>query len=199
MAAGDTAQKRIMILMRSNVPQRYRWEAAHIAVIGGLITAGTLVTHLTAPTQPAAPARPVVAYRPPPPASHPSDPREVIIGPYSISGKFTLLGVDRKRSTSTTDQLTLHLRVVSRAMADLVTPFQSVMLEVRSQGLEPINPQHAFSHPIPAGQSRDEDIVFMIPSSLSLDHTVLRIHYYPDEREIPLRLLSHVDPGKSLP
>jgi hypothetical protein len=69
------------------------------------------------------------------------------------------------------------------------------MLEVRSQGLEPINPQHAFSHPIPAGESRDEDIVFMIPSSLSLDRMVLRIHYYPDEKEIPLHLPSRVDPG----
>jgi hypothetical protein len=84
--------------------------------------------------------------------------------------------------------------VVSRAIADLVTPFQSAMLEVRSQGLEPINPQHAFSHPVPAGKSRDEDIVFIIPSSLSLDRMVLRIHYYNDEQEIPLRLLSRVDP-----
>ena len=195
MAARDAAQKRVVIPMRSNVLQRYRWEATHIAVIGGLITAGTLVTHLTAPTQPAAPpAKAVVAYQPPPRAPHPSDPREVVIGPYSISGKFTLLGVDRKRSTSATDQLTLRLRVVSHAMADLVTPFQSVMLEVRSQGLEPINPQHAFSHPIPAGKSRDEDIVFIIPSSLSLDHTVLRIHYYPDDEEIPLHQFSLVDP-----
>jgi hypothetical protein len=137
-----------------------------MAVLGGVITTLTLVTHLTAPMRTAAPSKADVAYRSPPRTSPPSDPRQIVVGPNSISGQFILLGVDRKRSTSATDQLTLRLRVVSRAIADLVTPFQSVMLEVRSQGLEPIKPQHSFSHPIPAGESRDEDIVFMIPASL---------------------------------
>jgi hypothetical protein len=195
MAAGDAAQERVVSLMSSNVLQRYRWEAAHIAVIGGVITALTLVTHLTAPTRTAASVKADVAYRSPRRPSPPADPRQVVIGPNSISGQFILLAVDRKRSTPATDELTVRLRVVSLAIANLVTPFQSAMLELRSQGLEPINPQHAFSHPIPAGESRDEDIVFMIPSSLSLDRMVLRIHYYPDEKEIPLHLPSRVDPG----
>jgi hypothetical protein len=186
MAAGGAAQDRVVSLMRGNALQKYRWEAAHIAVIGGVIAALTLVTHLTAPPRTAAPRKPDVAYLSPRPTPHPSDPREVVIGPNSISGQFILLGFDRKRSTSATDELTLRLRVVSHAIPELVTPFQSAMLEVRSQGLAPINPQHAFSHPVPAGKSRDEDIVFIIPSGLSLDHMVLRIHYYPDEKDIPL-------------
>jgi hypothetical protein len=85
--------------------------------------------------------------------SKPSDPLEVVIGPNAISGQFILLTADRKPSTPTSDKLTLRLRVVSRAIADLVTPFQSAMLEVRSQGLEPINPEHPFSYPVPAGNS----------------------------------------------
>jgi hypothetical protein len=68
------------------------------------------------------------------------------------------------------------------------------MLEVRSPGLEPINPQRPFSHPVPAGDSHDEDIVFIIPSNLSPDRTVLRVHYFNDEKEIPLHVPSHADP-----
>jgi hypothetical protein len=187
--------------------QRYKWEAAHIAVIGGLIVALTVAAHLS--THPGREDRPTpvstavsesqrstanVASRPPQQKSQLSNPREVVVGPNAISGQYILLGVDRKRSTSAKDELTVRLRVVSRAIPDLVTPFQSAMLEVRSRGLEPINPQHGFSHPVPAGKSRDEDIVFMIPSSLSLDRMVLRIHYYNDESEIPLHSVSPVDP-----
>jgi hypothetical protein len=97
-----------------------------------------------------------------------------------------LLATERKPSTPTSDRLTVRLRVVSRAIADLVTPFQSAMLEVRSPGLEPINPEHSFSYPVPAGNSRNEDVVFIIPSSLRLDDAVLRIHYYNEQKEIPL-------------
>jgi hypothetical protein len=194
MAAGDAAQKRVVILMPNNVLQRYKWEAARIAVIGGVTTALTLVTHLTAPTRTAPSVKADVAYRSSARTPQLSHPREVVVAPNSISGQFILLGFDRKRSTLASDELILRLRVVSRAAADLVTPFQSAMLDVRSQGLQPINPQHAFSHPIPAGESRDEDIVFMIPPKLSLDRMVLHIHYYNDEKEIPLHILSRVDP-----
>ena len=69
------------------------------------------------------------------------------------------------------------------------------MLDVRARGLEPINPQHPFSHRVPAGESRDEDIVFMIPSNLTLDRMALRIHYYNEEKEIPLNLFSLATPG----
>lgn len=67
------------------------------------------------------------------------------------------------------------------------------MLEVRSQWLEPINPQHAFSYPVAAGTSRDEDILFIIPSNLRLDRVILRIHYFNEEKEIPLNLSPRVD------
>ena len=118
-----------------------------------------------------------------------------MVGPNSISGQFTVLDIDRKRSTPESDQVTLRLRVVSRAIAPLVTPLESAMLDVRVRGLEPINPQHPFSHPVPVCESRDEDIVFMIPSNLTLDRMALRIHYYNEEKEIPLKPSSLAAPG----
>jgi hypothetical protein len=116
------------------------------------------------------------------------DPDEVVVGPATISGRFILLRSERRRTTPTSDELILRVRVVSLAVADLVTPFQSGMLEVRSPGLEPINPERPFSYPVPAGDTRDEDIGFTIPSGLSLDQATLRIHYYNDLKEIPLGL-----------
>lgn len=116
----------------------------------------------------------------------PSNPLEVVIGPSAISGQFKLLKADRATATPTSDKLTLRVRVVSRAMADLVTPFQSEMLEVRSEGLEPIGPDRAFSYPVAAGDTREEDVVFTVPSGLKVDGAVLRIHYYNEVNEIPL-------------
>jgi hypothetical protein len=190
-----------------NVLQRYRWEALHVAAISAVVTVLTVVPHLPGhadsegrptarPTTTLASREKAVVTRPSPRRTPPpSDPREVVVGPNSISGQFTLLDIDRKRSTPETDQVTLRLRVVSRAIAPLVTPFESAMLDVRASGLEPINPQHPFSHPVPAGESRDEDIVFIIPSNLTLDRVVLRVHYYNEEREIPLKLFLRAAPG----
>ena len=73
------------------------------------------------------------------------------------------------------------------------------MLDVRARGLEPINPQHPFSHPVPAGESRDEDIVFIIPSNLTLDRVVFRVHYYNEEKEILLDTISHAARGPGGP
>jgi hypothetical protein len=122
-------------------------------------------------------------------SSRPSDPLEVVVVPSPISGQFRLLASSRTSATPTSDKLTLRLRVLSHAVADLVTPFQSAMLELRTPGLEPINPEHPFSYPVPAGNSREEDIVFVIPSNLDLDRAVLRIHYYNELKEIPLAAL----------
>jgi hypothetical protein len=109
-----------------------------------------------------------------------------VIGPNTIAGRFILLTTTRKRATPTSDELTLRLRVVSLAAADLVTPFQSAMVEVRIPSQDPIHPQHAFSHPVAAGNSREEDIAFTIPSTLTLDHGTLRIQDFNEMKEIPL-------------
>ena len=93
-------------------------------------------------------------------------------------------------ATPASDKLTLHLRVASRAMADLVTPIQYVTLEVHAPDLEPIALEHPFSHPLPAGNIREEDIAFTVPASLNLDHAVLRIHFYNEQKDIPLGLIS---------
>jgi len=99
------------------------------------------------------------------------------------------MAANRVQATPTSDNLIFHLRVASHAMADIVTPFQSAMLEVRAQGLEPINPEHPFSYPVHAGDTRDEDIAFRVPSTLNLVHAVLRIQFYSELKEIPLAAL----------
>jgi hypothetical protein len=117
-----------------------------------------------------------------------------VLGPNTIAGRFILLSSNRKQATPTSDDLTLRLRVVSLAIADLVTPFQSGMLEVRVPSEQPIHPQQAFSHPVPAGNTREEDIVFAIPATVSLDHGTLRIQYFSEAKEIPLTLSSRPSP-----
>ena len=118
--------------------KRYAWEGTLVAILGGVIMVLTLVSHLTArpdpptsaqwglgrvpsvsilqPTSAAASRKRVVAAKP-------SNPLEVVLGPSSIGGQFTLMAANRITATPTSDKLTLRLRVVSRAVADLVTPF----------------------------------------------------------------------------
>ena len=185
--------------------KKYAWEGILVAILGGVIMVLTLVSHLTARPDPPTSARtglghvpsvstlpPIsaAASRKPVVAAKPSNPLEVVLGPSSIAGQFTLLAANRKAATPTSDKLTLRLRVVSRAVADLVTPFQSVMLEVCTPGLEPIAPEHPFSHPVPASNTLDEDIAFIVPTTLNLDRAVLRIHFYNEQKDIPLGLLS---------
>jgi hypothetical protein len=197
--------------------RRYVWETTLIGVIGIVVATLGLVTHLIRPHPPldqsplatskfgsmsSLPASTAGTFAPPPLKSASRnkrhtvsssravapDPRVVVIGPNSIRGRFTLLGVDRKPAASTADELTLRLRVDSLALADLVTPFQSVMLEVRMEGQAPIQPNHEFSHPVPAGDQWDQNVVFSLPPDSKQTHATLRIHYYPESKEIPLEL-----------
>jgi hypothetical protein len=202
---------------RTMALKNYGWETSLFAIIVAVIVTLALVTHLFGSVrtsdhppadatatpkhdfwQPSATRAPTLstagtdrpARRPP----RPSDPREVVLGPNTISGRFILLASNRRQTTPTSDELTLRLRVVSLAVADLVTPFQSGMLQVRVPSEQPIQPQEAFSHPVPAGNTREEDIVFAIPSSLSLDHGTLRIQYFNETKEIPLSLPPRPNP-----
>jgi hypothetical protein len=197
--------------------RQYGWESTLLGVIGVVIATMGLVTHLI-PTHPPSDQSPsatskfsslqslpaittgTLALPPVKSGSQnkghkvsssrapPSDPRVVVIGPNSIRGRFTLLGVSRKPGISGSDELTLRLRVASLALPDLVTPFQSVMLEVRTEEQGPIQPEHEFSHPVPAGDHWDQDVVFNLPPNLRQTHAMLRIHYYPESKEIPLDL-----------
>ena len=194
---------------RTMALKKYGWETSLFTIIVAAIVTLALVTHLSrsvrTPDHP--PADPTAipkhdswqpsATRAPPPStagtdrparrpSRPSVPHEVVLGPNTISGRFILLSSNRRQTTPTSDELTLRLRVVSLAVADLVTPFQSGMLEVRVPSEQPIHPQQPFSHPVPAGNTFEEDIVFAIPSSLSLDHGTLRIQYFNEAKDIPL-------------
>lgn len=187
-----------------NLLKKYSWEVTHIASITGVITILTLVTHLTgspavqAPLSgnatpgiaPGAPGATSLGRPSPQKAARPesSDPREIIVGPTGINSRYTLLSVGRKSVSPDLDELTVRLHVVSLAAESLVSPFESDMLELKSQAQKSINPKTSFHLPIPSGESRDQEIVFRIPSTLSLDHTTLQIHYYNYQKEIPLNL-----------
>jgi len=177
--------------------RKYNWEAAHIAVILGVITMQTLATHLFgtpwtqahSPSPTAADLRPRrLVSSPPKPHPPPSDPRQVVVGPSGINNRYTLLSAERKPLAPTLDELTVRLHVASLATEPLVSPFASDMLELRSPGLEPIKPRAPFRTPIPAGEDRDQDVVFNVPTSLSLEKTSLHIHYYNYQKQIPLSL-----------
>lgn len=191
--------------------KKYRWEATHITLILGVITTLTFVTHLTGTPQPrirppkmAAPLelRPqssdgaAISVHTTPPAhisstaraAHPptSDPREAIVGPSGIRNRYTLVSAHRKPLSSTVDELTITLHVASLATENLVSPFGSDMLNLASPGMEPTHPTTFFHTPIPAGNSRNQDVVFYIPANLSLEKTALQIRYYNYQKEIPL-------------
>ena len=195
---------------------KYRWEATHVTVIAGVITTLTLATGLfgaprgvtpqagsappnlpklmssssVATAQSVPPAQAVQAST----ASHQSDPSEVTVGASGISNRYRLLSVERKPGSSKSDELTVRLHVVSLAMEPLVSPFESDMLEIRSPGLQPINPSTSFRLPIPSGESRNQDIVFNIPRGLDLNQATLQIHYYNNQSEIPLSLALNESP-----
>lgn len=194
--------------------KQYQWEVTHITSIVVVITTLTLVTHLIGtPRVEAPPSGPATTSSPksnssfPPttqsdPAAHPvqvasqhnpahsqqSDPREIIVGPGSISNRYTLLSVDRKPVSSTTDELTVRLHVESLAIENLVSPFESDMLQISSPELGPIKPKTRFHHPIPSGLTLNQDVVFSIPTRLNLNRTTLEVHYFNYQNEIPLNL-----------
>ena len=177
--------------------EKYRWEATHVIVLAGVVTTLTLGTWLfgvsrgdhshavfskyasasSAVTTPSIPSEH---------AAQPSDPRKVTVGPSGISNRYTLLRVDRKTVSPKRDELVIKLHVESLATEGLVSPFESDMLDITSQGLQPINPSTPFRFPVPSGSTRDQEIVFSIPPSLNLNHAALRIHYYNYHEEIPL-------------
>jgi hypothetical protein len=200
-------------------PPRLRWEVSLVAMIGVVIVTLALVTRLfgnpdyaRVPKPPKldllANALPADALRlnqtkalhPQSPrasarsgrgASQPLDPHQVTVGPNTISGRFTLLGSERRHIDPTSDELVLRLRVVSLAAANLVTPYQSWMLKVQAPGRSPIEPKESFSHPVAAGDVREDEITFGIPPDLSLDHSTLNINYYTETKTIPLDLPAH--------
>lgn len=50
-------------------------------------------------------------------------------------------------------------------MASLVSPFESDMLALTGWEMEPINPRTQFRHPVPSGNSLNQDVVFSIPAT----------------------------------
>ncbi len=192
--------------------RKHTWEAAHATIVLGVITTFAVAVHLTGTPLPqvrpeslkgpmAFPSRSPEsghkrarltqsssvskAVRPPS-----SDPREVVVGPSGINNRYSLLRTERKSLSPTVDELTVRLHVASLATEPLVSPFESDMLELRSPGLEPINPFTSFHDPLPAGETRDKNVVFHVPSGLSLAKATLHIHYFNYQKEIPLSPVS---------
>jgi len=175
---------------------KYKWEAVHIMIILGVIATLTIVTHLTGTPRvqihstAAAALLDLRSSRPKAPHPAPSDPREVVVGPTGINNRYTLVSTERKPLSSTVDELIVRLHVVSLATEPLVSPFGSDMLDLSSPGLEPINPKTSFHLPLPAGETRDKEVVFKIPASLTLEKATLDIHYYNYRKQIPISLAS---------
>jgi len=184
--------------------KKYSWEVTHITSILAAITTLTLAIHLTGTPRldTHAPERATAALSIPAThtvhvSSHPgaapserSDPREIIVGPTSISNRYTLLRMDRKSISPTKDELVLRLHVDSLATDPLVSPFESDMLSLNAWEMDPINPTTKFHHPVPSGNSLNQDVVFSIPASLDLNRATLQIHYYNYQNEIPLSVLA---------
>lgn len=180
--------------------KNYSWELTHGAAIVAAIATLAVVIRLTgtariearspsakiagsatdpSPLNPGTPAPPTapIAASSQHSATPPVDPHEVIVGPNSISNRYNFLSVNRKPRSPTLDELTVPLHVESLAMENLVSPFEFGMLELKSEGLDPIHPRSPFRSPLPSGSSRNQEIAFNIPSHLSLNHASLQIRY----------------------
>jgi len=72
-----------------------------------------------------------------------------------------LLSVERKPMSPAVDELTIKLRVESLAMENLVSPFESDMLELAAPELTSLHPKTSFRHPVPSRRS---------PSRVNISH-----------------------------
>ena len=194
--------------------EKRKWETTHLTIIAADILALALVTHLLAapifashhrvnfPPSPAKSAdlpaidtsqptslRNVAIdhYEPTPAISQPSNPNETTVGPTGISNRYSLQSVERKKESPENDVLVVSLHIESLAMDPMVSPFESDMLEIHTPGQPSIKPNKPFRSPIPGGNSRNQDIAFNVPSTLSLDRATLQIHYYNYQGELPLK------------
>lgn len=191
------------------VMEKYNWEVTRSLVVAAIILALIVMTRVIAFMNPI-PSPPTTHQAPSPrldtsvplpdpnpiqrpakratPASPPSDPRVFSVGPNEIANRYTLLAVERKQSSPSNDQLLVRLHIESLAMAPLVSPFESDMLEITSPGQQPITPSKPFQLPLPSGSSRTQEISFHLPPDFHLQDATLRVHYYNYEHEVPLKL-----------
>lgn len=192
------------------VLKTHSWEVVHITTLVVAVAILTVAIHLTGTSRPQAPLSMAPPIGPPASASivpaqsltagHPaevvpkpntasaerSDPHVITVGATGISNRYTLLHIGREPISATHDTITIRLHVESLAMENLVSPFESDMLELIAPDQPPIRPMTLFRHPVPSGNSRNQDVVFTVPSTLALDHTTLQIHWYNYQNEIPL-------------
>lgn len=180
--------------------KKYSWEVTHFSTMAVAITTLALVIHFTdapgvetrsaangtAPAPLIVPFPNVFTEQSDPAAAYRADPRGIVVGPPEISNRYTLLRVDRKPISHTTDEVTVKLHVESLATDPLVSPFASDMLQLIDQDFEMFSPKVSFRHPVKSGSSLDQNVVFSLSRGMSLYGASLQIHYANYQAKIPL-------------
>ena len=110
-------------------------------------------------------------------------PREYSLGLGILIARYTLLAANLAPETPESDALTLRIGVQSRTDYPVDLSSDSFSLEVNGGR---VKPEKFFTHRVPVHESRQEDVVFVIPPRLS--RAVLRIDVYGGNAEIPLDL-----------
>jgi hypothetical protein len=75
------------------------------------------------------------------------DPREISLGAPGISNRYRLVSVERKSGSSGSDELTVKLHVQSLATENMVSPYESGMLEIKARISRPSAPSLPFALP----------------------------------------------------
>jgi hypothetical protein len=113
-------------------------------------------------------------------------PREFVIGVHGVTGRFTLLSVDRAPNTPESDALKVRVRVTGRGREGDFTTVRAGMFTLIPDGASPVRPERDPVDTVYAGKSADQDILFIIPTELV--RATFRMDYFGDKADIPLDL-----------
>jgi hypothetical protein len=115
-------------------------------------------------------------------------PREFVIGPKDLTGRYMLLSATVSPQTPESDALTIQVRVMSMALPGFGVVFTQASFGLLVDGSPPLEPQRRFTENVASGKSMDEDVVFIIRPGLS--RAKLRIQNFNDRVDVPLDLSS---------
>ena len=118
--------------------------------------------------------------------------REYVIGKDHVAGRYILETGNISPLTSEADILRIHVRLVSLAQDRYSTIFNSNSFSLVVDGKK-IRPREDFYYLVYSQKTREEDVLFAIPSGLK--RATFRIGNYVDGVDIPLDL----SPAESVP